>query len=294
MATTFEEQPRDLYSSPYLVDYYDLVAPNSRSVDDASFYWKVYQRLLILRSPTAEDPFVIMDIGTGTGRVLHALESNAINSELPFSNTELIGVDNAQYMLDKAEAITTGPLKEHVSWVHGSALNLEEVMQSRQHQKVDLLIFSIGSISHLSEARQPQIFLDQVSKVLRPETGRAYVSIYDGSLLHADKKIAFHQPGGVTDIHSITYPSIAYRESNHRGELEDNVKYVKFELEVVNRENQAILEKNHISMKMRQWMEDELVALSVETVACFVESIRGTHETFYVFKSATEAENRGL
>lgn len=280
MATT-----SDVYSSPYLVDYYDLVTPKSRSIDDASFYWGVYQKLVSLRSPTPNDPFVVMDMGTGTGRVLHNLESSAVESGTSFANTEFLGVDNAQKMLDKAEAITTGPLKEHVSWVNGSALDLEEVMRSRQHQRVDLLIFSIGSISHLSEPDQPKTFLDQVAKVLRPGTGRAYVSIYDGSLLDSNKKITFHQPKGTTEMQSSKYPSVFYRESNHRGELAGDVKHVKFDLEIVNKENQAVLETKHISMKMRQWAEDELVTLASDSASRFVESIRGTHETFYVFKS---------
>lgn len=291
MTLTFKEQPSDLYSSLYLVDYYDLVAPSSRSVDDASFYWNVYQKLCALRSPTPEDPFVVLDVGTGTGRVLHGLESNAIKSGCEFVNTDLIGVDNAQHMLDKAECTTTGILKNCVSWVHGSALNLTEVMDTRKYQKVDLLIFSIGSISHLSEPNQPETFLDQASKVLRPETGRAYVSIYDGSLLNPHKKIAFHQPQGVSEIKSVIFPSISYRESNHRGELKGNVKFVMFELEVVNSDSQSVVETNHISMKMRQWMDDELVVLSSNTNAYFIESIRGAHEMFYVFKLATEADS---
>ncbi|KAJ5597020.1 hypothetical protein VI817_003747 [Penicillium citrinum] len=294
MASTLTEQPRDLYSSSYLVDYYDLVAPNSRSVDDASFYWGVYQKLLSIRPPSPDDPFVVMDVGTGTGRVIHDLESNAIISGTEVDNVEIIGVDNAQHMLDKAHAITTGILKDCVSWVHGSALNLRNVMESRQHQKVDLLIFSIGSISHLSEPGQPEGFLEEVSKVLRPGTGRAYVSIYDGSLLNPEEKISFHQPPGVSEIHSNTYPSIVYRESNHRGDLNGNVKYVKFGLEVVNVENQSVLERNEISMKMRQWRKDELVDLASKTDLVFVENFKGTHETFYVFKIAVEAGSRHL
>ncbi|KAJ5245466.1 hypothetical protein N7489_005562 [Penicillium chrysogenum] len=285
MTVSTEDRPNDLYSSPYLVDYYDIVAPTSQSVDDASFYWKTYQDLKASRPSTPDDPFVIMDVGTGTGRVLHGLERNATEVNADFSNTEVLGVDNAQHMLDKAKRITTGPLKGHVSWINGSALDLEAVMRERVHLKVDLLIFSIGSISHLSEYGQPETFLNQVSKVLRPGTGRAYVSIYDGSLLHKKKDIAFHQPQGVTEIQSSMFPHIVYRESNHRGDLEGNIKYVKFDLEAVNNEDQTILEKNNISMKMRQWEEDELVSLSSKTGVTFVERIRGAHETFYVFNT---------
>lgn len=285
MTVSTQEQPNDLYSSSYLVDYYDLVATTSQSVDDASFYWKIYQDLKALRLYTPNDPFVLMDVGTGTGRVLHGLARSAAEANTDFLNTEVLGVDNAARMLEKAEKITTAPLKEHVAWIDGSALDLEAVMRDRAHPKIDLLIFSIGSISHLSESGQPEIFLNQVSKVLRPGTGRAYVSIYDGSLLHKRKDISFHQPKGVTEIQSKIFPHVLYRESNHRGDLEGNIKFVKFDLEAVNNEDQRILEKNDISMKMRQWEEDELVLLSSKTGVTFVESIRGAHETFYVFNT---------
>ena len=178
-------------------------------------------------------------------------------------------------------------MQDHVRWVLGSALNLEDVMKETGHEYVDLLIFSIGSISHLSESGQPETFLNQVSKVLRPGTGRAYVSIYDGSLLKKKENVAFHQPEGVTEIKSRMYPLITYRESNHGGTLEGNVKYVKFDLEVLSLVGggENILERNQISMKMRQWEEDEIVHLAAGTGVDFVESKRGKHETFYVFKT---------
>lgn len=285
MTVSTKEQSKDLYSSSYLVDYYDLVTTTSQSVDDGSFYWKTYQDSKALRSCTPDDPFVLMDVGTGTGRVLHSLARSAAEANTDFLNTEILGVDNAAHMLERAEKITTAPLKEHVTWIDGSALDLEGVMCDRAHPNIDLLIFSFGSISHLSEPGQPEIFLSQVSKVLRPGTGRAYVSIYDGSLLHKRGDIKTHQPKGATEIQSKLFAHVLYRESNHRGDLEGNIKYVKFDLEAVDKAGQIILENNEISMKMRQWEEDELVPLSSKTGLDFIESIRGAHETFYVFKT---------
>jgi ubiquinone/menaquinone biosynthesis C-methylase UbiE len=285
MTVSTQGQPNDLYSSPYLVDYYDLVTTTSQSNNDAFFYWKIYQNERSRRSFTADDPFILMDVGTGTGRVLHGLGRMSVEANTDFFNTEVLGVDNAAHMLEKAEQITTTPLKEHVTWINGSALDLEAVMRDRTHSQVDLLIFSFGSISHLSKHGQPEAFLNQVSKVLRPGTGRAYVSIYDGSILQKRNDIAIHQPKRVTETQSKSFPHVLYRESNHRGDLEGNVKFVKFDLEAVNNQDQSILEKNEISMKMRQWEVDELVPLSSKTGVAFVESIRGAHETFYVFKT---------
>ncbi|CAG8932136.1 unnamed protein product [Penicillium salamii] len=278
----------DLYSSPYLVDYYDLVAPNSDSIDDASFYWRVYQEL---RSPLLKpprEPFIIMDLGTGTGRVIQGLSNSAAMVGDNFFNTKVLGVDNAQHMLDKAAQNIDSLFKEHVSWMLGSALDLESVMAQSGYDKVDLLIFSIGSISHLSEKGQPEKFLEQVSKVLALGTGRAYISIYDGSLLQKSEQIAFHQPKGVTEIKSHMFPNIMYREFNHRGDIQDKVKDVKFELQVVEQTElgDQVLETNNISMKMRQWEEDELVPMSSGAGLNFVEKARGKHETFYVFSTS--------
>ncbi|KAJ5134870.1 hypothetical protein N7448_000107 [Penicillium atrosanguineum] len=284
----FSTEERDIYSSKYLVDYYDIVAPSSKSVDDESFYWGCYQELMTLRPPTSEDPFVVLDLGTGTGRVLHGLAASAKVVGVDFTDTVLTGVDTAKDMLRKAEEVTKEPLKGHVTWVHGSALDLESIMREQENHKVDLLIFSIGSISHLSEDDQPQVFLNQISKVLRRDTGRAYISIYDGSVIQKRGSITFHQPEGVTEVPSMVYPGIIYREYNHRGELRDKIKYIKFDLDVVERTDgeDREVEKNRISMKMRQWDEDEIVSISNGSGVKFSGSSRGKHETFYAFQVA--------
>ncbi|KAJ5664869.1 uncharacterized protein N7477_007317 [Penicillium maclennaniae] len=286
IVSLFEEC--DIYSSQYLVDYYDIVAPSSNSVDDASFYWKFYQELRKLRPPTPEDPFIIWDLGTGTGRVLHGLATSAKTAGVDFTDTMLMGIDTARDMLRKAEDVTKDPLKEHVTWIHGSALELQSIMREQEYHKVDLLIFSIGSISHLSEDSQPQVFLNQISKILRRDTGRAYISIYDGSVIQKRESITFHQPEGITEVPSMVYPGKVYREYNHRGELKGKIKYIKFDLDVLERtdgEDQEI-EKYQISMKMRQWDEDEIVSISNGTGVKFLGSSRGKHETFYVFQVA--------
>jgi hypothetical protein len=61
-------------------------------------------------------------------------------------------------------------LKMHPLTHHGLQI------KSRAIDPTDMPFQSIGSISHLSEYGQPETFLNQVSKVLRPGTGRAYAS----------------------------------------------------------------------------------------------------------------------
>ena len=282
-----QDESTDLYSSPFLVDYYDIVAPNSKSVDDVPFYWRVYQELKATRQPTPANPFVVMDLGTGTGRVLHGIAAEAVEAGDDLVDTVCLGVDNAQLMLDKAERIASNTLKGHVEWILGSALDLESAMAGKMDQKVDWLIFSIGSISHLSEDGQPEAFLKELGKVLRPGSGRAYVSIYDGSLLKKKEDISFHQPEGVSELPSSVYPGVYYRESNHRGELHGKVKHVKFDLQAVDRNDgkEEILESNLVSMKMRQWEPDELTRMLEGTGLSLEKSVRRKHETFYAFRA---------
>jgi SAM-dependent methyltransferase len=159
-------------------------------------------------------------------------------------------------------------------------------MEGKRNQKVDLLIFSFGSISHLSDDGQPETFLKEVAKILRPGSGRAYISIFDQSLLKKKDEKAFHQPGGVSELPSPTYPGVFYREANHRGELKGNVKYVKFDMQAIHHKDgkEEIIESNTVSMKMRQWEADELATMSDGTGLTLVEKVRGNNETFYVFK----------
>ncbi|KAJ5575867.1 hypothetical protein N7535_002793 [Penicillium sp. DV-2018c] len=282
------ENTKGLFGSPYLVDYYDLLHPNSDSVDDTPFYWRVYQEL---RSPLVSaprDPFIIMDLGTGTGRVIRAIASYAALSGDEMHNCRILGVDDSPHMLEKARQNDDPFFKEHVFWYLGSALDLEKVVSQSGFGKVDLLIFSLGSISYLTESDQLQMFMGQLSKVLRPNTGRAYLSIYDGFILQ-DKEDALHQPEGVTETKTPTFPNIIYRRSNFRSELMDKVRDVKFDLAVVEVTDQGekLLEINNIVMKLRQWDHDELVSIAAGTGARLVESVRRKNETFYVF--GTEA-----
>ncbi|KAJ5146217.1 uncharacterized protein N7515_000781 [Penicillium bovifimosum] len=279
------ENTKTLFSSPYLVDYYDLLHPISDS-DDATFYWRVYQEL---RSPLVSaprDPFIIMDLGTGNGRVIRAIASYATLTGDDMYNCRILGVDNAPHMLERARQNDNPFFKEHVFWYLGSALNLEKVMSQSGFGKVDLLIFSLGSIGYLTQEGQLRMFLRQLSRVLRPNTGRAFVSIYDCFALQK-MEAALLQPEDVTKTKSTAFANIVYRGSNLRSEVTDKVREAKFDLQVleVTEKGEKLLETNKVSMKLRQWDKDELVCMATGTGVRFVESFTGKQETICVFQT---------
>ncbi|RPA95497.1 hypothetical protein L873DRAFT_1314561 [Choiromyces venosus 120613-1] len=80
------------------------------------------------------------------------------------------------------------PMQEH-RWKVASATDFAEALDKRD--KVDLLINSAGSISHLPNRRDVRLFLDQVKKSLRPETGVAIISVLTEML---------HGPEGKTEL----------------------------------------------------------------------------------------------
>lgn len=88
----------------------------------------------------------------------------------------IYGIDHAPAMVQRAQATCTPthPMQEH-KWKVASATDFYEALDDGE--KVDLLINSAGSISHLLHRRDVQSFLGQVKKSLRPQTGVALISV---------------------------------------------------------------------------------------------------------------------
>lgn len=120
------------YNSAYRAELYDLQW-NSPEVPDMSMYWKGFADLLAIHQHKipSDRPFTVLDVGTGTGCVLLGLLKKATAASLELSDTEFIGMDNAQHMLDLAKK---NAVKEHyispVTWVLGSAIALQNCLPS--------------------------------------------------------------------------------------------------------------------------------------------------------------------
>lgn len=156
------------YASPCFPVFYDawVLAMFGNTHSETSVYQKY------LRSYSHRQ--VILDLCTGTGRVVRALGEDYSHKSL--EDAIIYGIDHAPAMVQRAQATCTPthPMQEH-KWKVASATDFYEALDDGE--KVDLLINSAGSISHLLHRRDVQSFLGQVKKSLRPQTGVALISV---------------------------------------------------------------------------------------------------------------------
>lgn len=273
----------DIYDTDFLADYYDVAAVPMIG-GDGPVYWEALKKIKELHPGSTVR---VLDIGTGTGRVIRDLATNIEQDKGDFSNTEFIGLDLAQAMVDRAASLPVDSLnKKQVSWIQGSALDLEAALPASQ-RPVELLIFAFASICHLHEPGQVEQFFREVAKVLRPGTGRAMVSMHDDMVLsNPNLPVLLLQPDEPVEIQSQTYPNVVYRTVENGYETDGNVRHYKCTVTVLDRSagQERILETSDTSMAVRMTKdEEELPAIASLQGLQNVDRIRNGHEIVYVF-----------
>ncbi|KAE8354979.1 S-adenosyl-L-methionine-dependent methyltransferase [Aspergillus coremiiformis] len=271
----------DMYSSEYHCDYYDCVVGDVVPVSDAGVYRQAFQQMHILRAQKSQQPdpadrYLVLDIGTGSGRVLNDLAATEGHS---LHTTDLMGIDNSQYMLDRAEARA---LAGRISWVLHSAFDLESLVAGRE---VDLLIFAIGSIGHFHAPAQSERFLEQVGCVLRPGSGRAYISIRDCCFM--ENATLGGQEKGVMEVASKTFPGVLYRGELVDVRVEGRVRFDRctfqaFRMDARGRE--VTLEENDYWTTMRLWEKGELAVMASGYGLVVVDTVKAIDETIFVLR----------
>lgn len=169
----------DFYDSPHLAEHYDLVCAEISDLDkDIQLYWQQFEKIRHSRGDLSSlGQLVVVDIGTGSGRVLRGLGKCAQKEGIDLANTQFIGVDISRHMIDRAQTNTNMPYVGTLSWVQACALELSEMPAFTDGLKVDFLIMAGRSFSHLYEPGQPKRFFRQVAKLLRGGTGIACISV---------------------------------------------------------------------------------------------------------------------
>lgn len=268
-----------LYETNYLAEYYDLVMV-PKLTGDGPIYWDA---LWSMKDKRQGSVCRVMDVATGTGRVIRHLASRLEQSGDNSTNIKFIGLDLHQAMIDRAAAMPIDGLpKEQVSWIQGSAVDLEAALPASE-RPIDLLIFSFSSISHLHEPGQVEQFFREASKILRPGTGRAMVSIHDDTLLNnPNPRVVLIQTDEPTETPSKAFPNIVYRNVGKGYDVNGNVYTYKWTITVLDRSDgqERVFET---SVQVRMWEADELPAIAVGQGLKNVDRIRGEHETVYVF-----------
>ncbi|KAK2877274.1 hypothetical protein FQN49_001279 [Arthroderma sp. PD_2] len=216
------------YESSFMSDFYDGFWEGGKApFDDSPVIFEAVKSAYKLRQPppSPSDRFVVFDIGTGTGRVLRNLVRDAAKENFDMQNVELVGIDLAKPMLDRAKKLAKMDHVGKVSWVLGNGLDMQAIPEIKD-LKVDFLAFAVGSIGHLLGERDPETFLHEVSKVVRPETGRAYIPLL--SMQIAER----HEAGnmkplweGDMSMINLPDPSISIRDVDCNHYVKD-AKYV--------------------------------------------------------------------
>ncbi|EIT75369.1 hypothetical protein AO1008_10854 [Aspergillus oryzae 100-8] len=99
------------HDSAYLAEYYDLRAKADVTVlnaqDDAKIYISALKKQVESYYPLDHhgQHLIVLDVGTGTGRVLANLATDAVQDNIPLSNVEFIGVDEKPSMIHCALAV---------------------------------------------------------------------------------------------------------------------------------------------------------------------------------------------
>ncbi|PYH87688.1 S-adenosyl-L-methionine-dependent methyltransferase [Aspergillus ellipticus CBS 707.79] len=246
----------EFYSTAYLAEYYDVWIG---SWTDTELYSSVLNET-VSRTP-ATDPIIVLDIGAGTGRITHALAAN-LPKPTKTSNVHFLGVDNAPHMLERARTLTDPSHAAQISWILGSACDLTSLPSFRDEGlRVDMAVFACGSICHMYKPGQAEQVFRQVASVLRPETGRAYISVLKMGLAETGLagQMETAQPEGL--VRSKAFGDIVYREEWVRQEIVDCVWHNTRHITVVREMGdgtETVVEDNYAVCRLRIFGEDEL------------------------------------
>ncbi|RAL08878.1 class I SAM-dependent methyltransferase [Aspergillus homomorphus CBS 101889] len=274
------------YNSPYLAEYYDSWIWDR---GDLQYFSRILQEQLAKSSLPAHTPFCILDVGTGTGRVLRHLSTTLPQGLSKPIN--LVGLEIEPHMLDRARRLQSEIKSQPevvISWVQGSAFELSAAppfsSSSATSSKVDILLFPFGSLAHFTEPGQAERFFTEVAKVLRPGTGRAYIPLLhkllidDGDITELAEQ-ALYPAATVT---SKEYPGVTYYEKPLRHGVEGNqVHHTRF-IEVV--KDGDVVERNVDDLVLKLWKTKEVCALAMQAGLVKVEQEAVDDEIFFVFQ----------
>ncbi|KAJ5727667.1 hypothetical protein N7493_005487 [Penicillium malachiteum] len=289
MSSINEPQEREstFYDSPYLAEHYDIFCEKHMTEQriDVPVYWEQLQKI---QSSAPQQPFVVLDVGTGTGRILHGLASQASQESYDLSTVEFIGLEPSQDMLDRAALNSQMDHVGRVAWEQGTALDLVGVPSLEGGaKKVSMLMWAVGSISHLHEPEQPTQFLSQVAKVLLPGTGRVIISI-SHHLAPKDLKDAAIAPWeNPPRLASRAFPDIVYQTTQLETKTVGHVQHDTREVLVIKTlpgGTEVVVEKNLVHFKGRLWKENELVDTAKNAGLELADIINSEREAFYVFQ----------
>lgn len=158
------------YADEHYIDFYDAhVAkfwkPGNDS--DIELVWECLKG--ILRSKDRPSPITVVDMGTGTGRIIRGLFSNATKEGIKKLDAKFYAVDPGSGMLKRGKDIVDADEEMRnmapVNWVCSDALYFT-TEEPAVRKKTDLLVFAGGGFQHLLSPSEILGFLREIEKAL--------------------------------------------------------------------------------------------------------------------------------
>jgi SAM-dependent methyltransferase len=282
------EQQRGYYDSAHLADYYESLWTDHPLLNDVDVYWR-YLKSTMLSEHQGDGHFVVLDVGTGTGRVMHSLIAKARNDPtISLPMMRLIGIDPSPYMLECARNAKKLPPDVNVSWFEGSGTALQDIEPFINcSTRVNLLIFAFSGINHLHLAREIEKFFASVEKVLCPR-GLALVSVCK-PLLDVQGTMVPNPYGTVKEVKSKRRGSILYREWETGQKINDDIFINSLRTEVVQiglDGTEQIIERNKHDIPLKLLTRDLLRATIAVVGLRLAQEEDLTEEVIFVIEKA--------
>ncbi|KAA8642874.1 class I SAM-dependent methyltransferase [Aspergillus tanneri] len=284
------------YNSSYRAESYELAHTRHPWLNkDAPVYWEAYKLMRQLRRLKQSNScrYIVVDIGTGTGRVIRHLTDRLTQEASSPKEVLFLGLDPSPYMLEHAQRSIPNTFKQSTFYYPVSALEMHTIDFLKGPPIVDLLVFAKGYISSLYMPGEVEEFLRLVSSVLRPHTGRVYLSLFHMSEEHNAEK-ASHTYREMTnsliteEALSVIYPGVVYRQTKSDVKMEGGFQVVTSSLQVVERRRdgqERVIEKDTAVVKCRIWKKGEFIRVADMAGLDFIEAKGTDDETIYVFKT---------
>jgi ubiquinone/menaquinone biosynthesis C-methylase UbiE len=173
------------YSNPHYPEFYDLYIRSlfgSSPSQDSVLFFKALSSIQRTKAGSPGQLVKVIDIGTGTGRVIKDLLSRLQDEDIYGGRVEMVGVDHSSSMLERAKRtmqvqLEAGVGMGEVRWIQAPATSFLAQVPELENE-VDVLIFAAGGISHLTADGEVLEFLQQAKRALRKSDGSvAVVSI---------------------------------------------------------------------------------------------------------------------
>lgn len=283
------ERESNYYDSAYLADYYYSLWTDHPALEDMNVYWEFFKSQ-VMSQQQANAGFVLLDVGTGTGRVIHSLVKKAMDdADISLDTINFLGVDKSPFMLEYARNVKQPLPGVNTSWSVGSAVALEEIdLLADYLAQVQILIFAFSGINHLHQTGEVDQFFLSARQIVR-QGGLALISVCT-PLLDVKSKHVENPYGKIKEVRSKQLEAILYREWETGQEFDGDLFINRLKTEVVKMYpdgSEQVLERNNHNVSLMLLNRKSLHKSIIEARFQVLEERRTGDEVIFILKAVS-------